>query len=579
MIIEKNSNFGDNMNIQELLDKCEDAYFAHDYKRLIELCDEVFKIDPDSQNAIGYKSIAYCFLNQPEKALEILEKGIKLYPDNYYINNHLAMVYYDLGDYEKSLKYCEQGLKIKDFDWLFENKIKALLKLGRIDKAIECYENAPADIEICDLLIEAEKYDEALKYCLNEDIDDFELVIDKIKEANTQGLGEYYILWIDKIKFKYDTEVCPDCGGPLLPIIWGYPNPKLLEKAERGEVFLGGCDIPLFYTNYHCKKCNNEFYLGCEGLHIECEDYKLNEYIKYKIRELTRILKNNSTIFVRSLDALKKELRGFDDKEFDAFINHLKYLDYIDQPREGYIKLVGFKDLKCAKEYLDEGKFAAPEWLVYPQLSAWTIGWRMGAGEHYVMNLPHHDEEFRKLFPMPKYWNFRFSESPYKPHPLLGYFWREDGKPEYPNISDGIEINDFINLNDEKEFTSDTFRFKSIEQALLLSKCLHFKKCDKKDDFDVLDAVEFTLEEEKNWDIYKYSVLLNASYFKIMEDGDLKQKLLETGDEPLIYVSDDEENLFGRALMELRDEIRRLCKNEDLIDWEYTEYLKYKPWY
>ena len=68
-------------------------------------------------------------------------------------------------------------------------------------------------------------------------------------------------------------------------------------------------------------------------------------------------------------------------------------------------------------------------------------------------------------------------------------------------------------------------------------------------------------------------------YFKIMEDGDLKQKLLETGDEPLIYVSDDEENLFGRALMELRDEIRRICKNEDLIDWEYTEYLKYKPWY
>ena len=40
----------------------------------------------------------------------------------------------------------------------------------------------------------------------------------------------------------------------------------------------------------------------------------------------------------------------------------------------------------------------------------------------------------------------------------------------------------------------------------------------------------------------------------------------------------DKENLFGRALMELRDEIRRLCKNADKIDWEYTEYLKCKPW-
>ena len=158
MIIEKNSNFGDNMKIKELLDKCEIAYSSHDYKRLIKLCDEIFKIDPDSQNAIGYKSVAYCFLNQPEKALEILKKGIRLYPDNYYINNHLAMAYYDLGDYEQSLKYCEKGLRIKDFDWLFENKIKALLKLDRVGEAIECYENAPSGIEIFDLLVEAGKH-------------------------------------------------------------------------------------------------------------------------------------------------------------------------------------------------------------------------------------------------------------------------------------------------------------------------------------------------------------------------------------------------------------------------------------
>ena len=578
MIIEKNSNFGDNMKIKDLLDKCEIAYSSHDYKRLIELCDEIFKIDPDSQNAIGYKSVAYCFLNQPEKALEILKKGIRLYPDNYYINNHLAMAYYDLGDYEQSLKYCEKGLRIKDFDWLFENKIKALLKLDRVGEAIECYENAPSGIEIFDLLVEAEKYDEAMKYASDYDIDDFCAVIDKIKEVSPQKTGEYYISWIDKIKFKHDTEVCPDCGGKLIPIVWGFPDSKLLERAERGEVLLGGCCLPAFLTNYCCEKCNNEFDLRFEGLHIECEDFRLNDYIEYKITELKGILKNDSTIFVRSLEGLKKELRGYDDGEFDAFISRLKDLGYICQPREGYVKLVGFDDLKCAKEYLDEGKFAAPGWLFYPQLSAWTIGWRMGSGEQYAMNEPVPTEEFKRLFPMPKYWKFRVSQSPYKPHPLLGYFWREDGKPEYPNVSEGIEVNDFITLNDEKEFTSDTFRFKSIEHALLLSKCLHFKKCDKRDGLDEISAVEFSPEEEENWDIFKYSVLLNACYFKVMEDEDLKQKLLDTGDEPLIYVSDDEENLFGRALMELRDEIRRLCENEDKIDWEYSEYLKYKPW-
>ena len=56
-------------------------------------------------------------------------------------------------------------------------------------------------------------------------------------------------------------------------------------------------------------------------------------------------------------------------------------------------------------------------------------------------------------------------------------------------------------------------------------------------------------------------------------------KATNTGDEPLIYLSDDGENLFGRALMEIRDEIRRVCRNEDKIDWEYTEYLKHKPWW
>ena len=33
------------------------------------------------------------------------------------------------------------------------------------------------------------------------------------------------------------------------------------------------------------------------------------------------------------------------------------------------------------KPFLDDGKFAAPRWLVYPELDPYTIGWRMGYGE------------------------------------------------------------------------------------------------------------------------------------------------------------------------------------------------------
>ncbi|WP_405268038.1 tetratricopeptide repeat protein [Methanobrevibacter sp.] len=561
------------MTIQKLLDKCEDAYIEEDFKTLLGLCDEVLGMDPDNQTAIGYKSVSCCFLGHPEKAVEILEEAIERYPNNYYMKNNLSMAYYDLGEYEMSLECCDEGLKIKEFDWLVENRIKALLKLDRTDEAIECYEKTHESVAFCDLLVDAGKYSEALEYFC----DDYNEIVDKIKERDVHAVGDFYLSWIDMIKSRSDTRVCPDCGGELIPIVWGYPSPKLLKRAERGEVFLGGCCIPPNNPNYRCKKCDGKFDLGVNGLHVECLDFNLNEYIEYKIKELTRVLNGGALVFIHSRDTIKRELKGYDDEEFDALINHLVEIGYIYEPREGYFKLAGFDDWKCAKEYLDEGKFAAPLWLAYPQFSAWTIFWRMSPGEDYGMNHPHHSKEYKELFPMPEYWKFRFGESPYKPHPLLGYFWTEDGKPKYPHVSEGVEVNGFITLGDEKQFQSDTFTFKSIEHAEALSKYLYFEKHGRRD--DEISSLELSDEDERLWDVYKYSVLLNASYFKVMQDEDLKDKLLETGDKPLVYVSDDEKNLFGRALMEVRDEIRRVCRNEDLIDWEYTEYLKHKPWW
>lgn len=38
---------------------------------------------------------------------------------------------------------------------------------------------------------------------------------------------------------------CPTCGAPTLPIIYGMPDSELFEQAERGEVVLGGCCLPM----------------------------------------------------------------------------------------------------------------------------------------------------------------------------------------------------------------------------------------------------------------------------------------------------------------------------------------------
>lgn len=565
------------MKLEDMLDECETLYFLHDYRKLVEQCRDILESHKDNQIAIGYLGVAHVFLNQSEKAAEVLERGLEIYPENYYLKNNLAMAYYDMGEYEKSLECCEEGLEIKNFDWLYENKIKALIRLERIDEAFECWRSAPYDVDLIELLLEAGKHSHALKYCISEDVDDINVAIDKIKIADNREVGDFYISWIHKIKSRTNVRVCPECGGKLIPIEYGYPSAEMMEKAERGEIFLGGCTP--YMSNYRCRECGLEFDLGCEGLVIECDDAMMCEYAEYKIRQLTTLLRSDDAVVIKSRKSLKGQLPGFDDRELDEFLDRLIDLDHLCEPRKGFVKLEGYDDFKCIKQYCDEGKYAAPGWLTYPELSAWTIGWRMGYGEDYAMNMPHYGEEFKKLFPMPEYWKFKFRESPHRPHPLIGYFWTPDGKPKYPKFSRGVEVNGFITPEDEGEFRSDTFTFTSIEHAVLLSKFLHFNRCSKTDGVDTLRNLKLNPDEQTEWEVFNYSVILNASYFKVMQDEDLKRKLLETGDEPLVYVCQDEDGLFARALMELRDEIARLCKNEDKIDWAYTEYLKRKSWW
>ncbi|MBE6499527.1 MAG: NADAR family protein [Methanobrevibacter thaueri] len=243
------------------------------------------------------------------------------------------------------------------------------------------------------------------------------------------------------------------------------------------------------------------------------------------------------------------------------------------------------------KSYLDVGKFAAPRWLMYPELSCTTIGWRMGYGESYWRSIPFETEEFDKLFQKPLNWLYYLEEGRNGADKLEKYsffarFWRMDGIQKYSILGeDKIVVNDFITLNQvDKEFRLNAMHFSSIRNYILCAKYDLFNKPHDEFDFTNLDDdFELTESQQELWNHYKYSACLNGAYYKIMADDKLKQTLLDTGDKSLVYISDDEwggdENLFGFALMELRDEIRRLYKNNDRIDWEYSEYLVHNPRY
>lgn len=236
---------------------------------------------------MGYNGISHCFLDQYDESLEILERGVGLYPDDYYLKNSLAMTYYDLGEYEKSLEMCEEGLKIRDYDWLYENKLKALIRLDRINEAVEFARTAPVSADLGIILFDEGRIDDALDYyhlLLRENPDDIwaaesiKLITCQCGLDKTLDVGDYYLKWIDNIK---DAGISSGCG---------------------------------------------EFSIEC--ISLECDDNRLEEYVRFKIFELTSAFRLSDCV---GEDKIRKVLCTLDDVEFEAFLTRLEEIGYIER--------------------------------------------------------------------------------------------------------------------------------------------------------------------------------------------------------------------------------------------------------
>ena len=315
------------------------------------------------------------------------------------------------------------------------------------------------------------------------------------------------------------------------------------------------------------------------------------DFCFYSIVRVDELSQMKVNILYAQIEGLLK----FRELNFNEYASELAF--FIRESKDAYSlqlakhlnKIIKSRCEKNQKPYLDEGKYWAPRWLVFPSLSATTIGWRMGYGEAYRMSVPFGDQEFYKLFPEPQNWLCERDETAngakkLKKYSFFARFWRKDGIQKYNEITeDYIVVNDFITIDQiDKKFTLNAMTFLSIKNYILVAKYDLFDKREDSHDFTRYNNdFKIGLRGKKLWNHYKYSACLNGAYYKFMQDEHLKQRLLDTGDKSLVYISDDEwggdENLFGFALMELRDEIRRLYKNEDLIDWEYTEYVIHNP--
>ena len=53
--------------------------------------------------------------------------------------------------------------------------------------------------------------------------------------------------------------MCPTCGRPATPIVYGMPDDQLIEESGLGLVSIGGCLIGEDSPAYYCSSCQQEF--------------------------------------------------------------------------------------------------------------------------------------------------------------------------------------------------------------------------------------------------------------------------------------------------------------------------------
>jgi ribA/ribD-fused uncharacterized protein len=273
-------------------------------------------------------------------------------------------------------------------------------------------------------------------------------------------------------------------------------------------------------------------------------------------------------------------------------------------------------------------KWMAPPWIRYPGIPMFSIGWRMGYGEAYIKEFSNyqHDlseklqKEYRLLFPAPITWQRYYSGDEDEPEEdstlffsasddYFIIFWEKDGKPKYSRDTyrGSSRYVFFWRTSDPGNskvlgqwqpaaFDYAAAHYSCTEQFMMAEKARLFG--DKTNEAKILSSTDpakmkalgrkVTNFEPDLWDKAKHTIVLTGNYQKFAQNKVLRQYLLSTGDAVLAEASpidkiwgiglsmDDPkakdlrswngQNLLGFALMEVRDEIRRVYENVGLTD-------------
>ena len=273
-----------------------------------------------------------------------------------------------------------------------------------------------------------------------------------------------------------------------------------------------------------------------------------------------------------------------------------------------------------------------PLWLIFPELSQGSTAWMTGYGKYYAIEfwkwlnelVPDERIQYQTMFPAPKTWRGfydEFNERGLDKREFRKYFlhgvqlWNKNDEMQYSKdeITSQQKLDlEFVNFwhNGDDHFNSqwqisdflvDTHRYFCTEQYMIAEKARVFR--DRKRRMKIMETTNLMEMKalgrkvkkfrSKTWDKMKYSVVLNANYYKFSQNKEMRNRLLNINDRVIVEANptdiiwgiglakNDSEasnpkvwlglNLLGFALMEVRDEIRKVYQNYDKINWDQFE--------
>lgn len=277
---------------------------------------------------------------------------------------------------------------------------------------------------------------------------------------------------------------------------------------------------------------------------------------------------------------------------------------------------------------LNRDNLLAPPWFMYPYIGRYSIGWRMGSGEYYIFefgkwfsSITSDDKnEYMKMFPEPIGWRGWYEDESFDFYNNnRNLLWRENGKAKY-----SLEMIQHYHKLDQKleylffwghqpshdesvskscfsqwwkaEFHVETNKYCCMEQYMMFKKAKLFSdnstaelimQCDDPKEIKGLGRKVSNFNNEV-WELNRYSIVLNGNFAKFLQNENLMRFLMQTKNTIIVEASPLDQiwgigmaaedrrandpyewrglNLLGFALMEVRDELNRVCENYSLLN-------------